>query len=349
MVLRNASVPQFLARTDTLVSCLRSLKASNFKTLMSISASIATRTEEEYQNYEMSSASPTLSKYTQSGLLFDGPAYRGLDCATLGPSDIDFCQDHIRFLSGLYGLLRPSDNIQCHRLEMGTVGLPFPDKSSNLYQFWGPSLIEKIEEELRPDSRIPDAYKGMLLNCASEEYFKVVSGLTKRNAGIRIVTCSFTDKGKVVSVYAKRARGLMARFVGTDPGIRAAIQSAALKGGDKCGEEKILQALKAFNSEGYAFSSSSEDEKNGVLTLIFNRAGSAPATVPYAAAPGSAAATLALQEQLKPTSEASAETGSKVGGGSAIAHGSRKRAPKLADSGSSDAGEVTNKKQKKVR
>jgi cytoplasmic iron level regulating protein YaaA (DUF328/UPF0246 family) len=318
------------------------LKASHFKTLMSVSASIAARTEEEYQSYEVSSASPTPSKYTQSGLLFDGPAYRGLDCATLGPSDIDFCQDHIRFLSGLYGWLRPADNIQCHRLEMGTTGLPLPDNARTLYQWWGPSLIEKIEEELRPDSKVPDAYKGMLLNCASEEYFKVVSALAKRGTGVRIVTCSFTDKGKVVSVYAKRARGLMARFVSTDSGVRAAIQSASLRGGDKCGEERILLALKAFDSEGYAYSSSTEDEKTGVLTLNFNRAGSAPATVPYAAAPGSAAATATLTPQ-----ERLGEESGKVGGGAASAAGSLKRASKAANSDSSKPDEVTNKKQKK--
>ena len=305
--------PQFLMKTDALVGSIRSLKATNFKTMMGVSPAIASRTEEEYRSYHMASSSSasdasTMTFVTQAGLLFDGPAYRGLDCASLAPEDMDVCQECVRFLSGLYGWLRPADYIQAHRLEMGTKGLPLPiNTGKTLYEHWGLSLVESVEEHLAPS--VTGAYQGMLLNCASEEYFKViqVNLLAQRGKGIRIVTCAFTDKGRVVSVFAKRARGLMARFISTDRNVRLAMTAVSQKSGGKGGEEKLLETIKAFSLEGYAYVNSSEDAKTGILTLHFNRAGAAPVKPTYEPAPGSASAVLRGDS----SSSSSSRSGSK--------------------------------------
>jgi len=107
------SLPSFLDRTEDLVQHLRSVKAAEFKKMMSISDVIASRTREEYQVFEMQGGTAAASTaFTQAGLLFDGPAYRGLCCAALSPADMQRCQQNVRFLSGLYGWLRPGDFIQ---------------------------------------------------------------------------------------------------------------------------------------------------------------------------------------------------------------------------------------------
>ena len=109
------------------------------------------------------------------------------------------------YMAGLYGLLRPADLIQNHRLEMGTKKLPLPDAAKDLYTLWATPLADSINEQFETTAG------GVLLNCASEEYFNVIP-LKKLDGNISVVTCVFLDGGKVKSVYAKRARGMMARF-----------------------------------------------------------------------------------------------------------------------------------------
>jgi len=313
------SFPGFLERTELLVAQLRGVKAAEFKKMMSVSDVIAARTREEYQFFEFQHASSSSSSsgqvppavFTQAGLLFDGPAYRGLCCAALSPADMQVCQQSVRFLSGLYGCLRPGDFIQSHRLEMGTRGLPLPHGASTLYQYWAAQLVDSLLADLKPQS---GAYPGMLLNCASEEYFKVIdkAALAASGRRVKIVTCTFTDKGRVLSVYAKRARGLMARFVSTDAALRAAMAAASAKGGDSGAEGALLSALQAFNLEGYAFKSMSEDSKSGEVTLQFDR-GAVPIPsnpVPRAAA-GSAVATLAAAAPAAPATGAGKSAGKK--------------------------------------
>ena len=137
---------------------------------------------------------------------FDGDVYDGLDVKTLNAKAVDFAQDHIRILSGLYGALKPLDLMQPYRLEMGTA---FKNaRGKDLYAFWGSKVTESIKKVLEKQK------KPILLNLASEEYFKV---LQPKDLGCPVISPVFQDakdgKYKIISFYAKRARGLMARYV----------------------------------------------------------------------------------------------------------------------------------------
>ncbi|HNN90368.1 MAG TPA: peroxide stress protein YaaA, partial [Giesbergeria sp.] len=159
-------------------------------------------------------------------LTFNGDVYEGLNARSLARSDLDWAQDHLAILSGLYGVLRPLDWMQPYRLEMGTR-LATP-AGANLYQFWGDRLAEHLNQRLAGDPA------PVLLNLASQEYFKAVDRKALRP---RVVECVFEDwKGgswKIISFHAKRARGLMARH---------AIQQRARKPED----------LRGFDAEGWA-------------------------------------------------------------------------------------------------
>ncbi len=164
----------------------------------------------------------------QAAFAFAGDAYGGLDAASLGAADLAFAQDHLRILSGLYGLLRPLDLIQAYRLEM-RIPLDNP-RGRDLYAFWGDRLTRAVNQLLRAGPGAP-----VLVNLASGEYFKALDAGAL--AG-RIVTPVFQDLKpggyKVVSFHAKRARGLMARY---------AIRKRA----------EDPEVLKRFREEGYAF------------------------------------------------------------------------------------------------
>lgn len=146
-----------------------------------------------------------------AGLLFDGPAYRGLDIPTLPPTQVEHAQKHVRFLSGLYGYLSPGDLIQEYRLEMGTKFTNGP--CTSLYDFWGACVSRSINEELRTQQIVsPAITQKVVINIASAEYFKVIRR-DELDADVAVVECVFKDNGRVISVHAKRARGLMARFI----------------------------------------------------------------------------------------------------------------------------------------
>ena len=138
-------------------------------------------------------------------LAFNGDVYGGLDAASLGADDLAWAQQHLCILSGLYGVLRPLDRIQPHRLEMGTRLAT--DRGDNLYRFWGTRIAEHLNRRLAAD-RTP-----VLVNLASQEYFKSVDRSVLKG---RVIECVFEEgqggRYKVVSFFAKRARGLMARF-----------------------------------------------------------------------------------------------------------------------------------------
>jgi cytoplasmic iron level regulating protein YaaA (DUF328/UPF0246 family) len=137
---------------------------------------------------------------------FDGDVYDGFDVKSLNAKALDFAQDHVRILSGLYGALRPLDLMQAYRLEMGTS---FKNaRGKDLYAFWGSRVTDSLKKALTKDK------KPVLLNLASEEYFKV---LQPKELGCPVIAPVFQDakdgKYKIISFYAKRARGLMARYV----------------------------------------------------------------------------------------------------------------------------------------
>ena len=194
--------PLFTKQSAQLIKVLRKQSADEVAGLMSLSPALATLNAERYRAWK-----PTFTQENsrQAVLAFNGDVYEGLQAATLREKDLQWAQDHLVILSGLYGALRPLDLMQPYRLEMGTR-LENP-RGDNLYAFWAatiaPYLNERLQEEKAP----------IVVNLASEEYFRAVD-LSKLKA--RVVQCVFQDGKagvyKVVSFHAKRARGLMTRF-----------------------------------------------------------------------------------------------------------------------------------------
>ena len=193
------------------------------------------------QRYKAWKPKFTAENSKQAVLAFDGDVYGGLDAKTLKAKDLAWAQDHVRILSGLYGVLRPLDWMQPYRLEMGTR-LANPG-GSNLYQFWGSQISEFLNQELAGD-KTP-----VVVNLASQEYFKAVDHKALK---ARVVECVFEEykngQYKVISFMAKRARGLMARYAVTHHIIS-------------------VKKLEAFNLEGYAFAPA----VSGPDRLVFRR------------------------------------------------------------------------------
>ena len=217
------TLPQFRQEAAQLIEVLRPLAPQQVASLMHLSDALAALNVARYAawspRFTAKNARPAL-------LTFNGDVYEGLDARSLARSDLDWAQDHLAILSGLYGALRPLDWMQPYRLEMGTR-LATP-AGANLYQFWGDRLAEHLNQRLAGDPA------PVLLNLASQEYFKAVDRKALRP---RVVECVFEDwKGgswKIISFHAKRARGLMARH---------AIQQRARKPED----------LRGFDAEGWA-------------------------------------------------------------------------------------------------
>ena len=175
----------------------------------------------------------------QAILAFNGDVYEGLDAKSLTPKNLEWAQNHVCILSGLYGVLRPLDWMQPYRLEMGTPLLN--PRGKNLYQFWGASIAQYLNAQLDKD-KTP-----VVINLASQEYFKAVDPKTLK---ARMIECVFEDykggKYKVISFFAKRARGLMARY---------AIEK----------QIKNPEKLKEFDVDAYAFVASASDENRWVF------------------------------------------------------------------------------------
>lgn len=234
----NFTQPRLLDQSEQLIDVCRELSASQLASLMSVSEKIAQLNVARFQDWQTEF---DLANARQAIFAFKGDVYTGLDAYALNDAQLDFAQQHLRMLSGLYGLLRPLDLIMPYRLEMGTK-LHNP-RGSNLYEFWGKRITDLIQQDLQ------QANSNILLNLASDEYYKAV----KESAlDAQIVKPVFLDqkngKYKVISFYAKKARGLMARFV-----IEQQIQQ--------------VEDLKAFNSEGYYF----DAENSNAKELVFKR------------------------------------------------------------------------------
>jgi cytoplasmic iron level regulating protein YaaA (DUF328/UPF0246 family) len=222
--------PDFIARSAELVSTLRTMPPAKIASLMSISDSLAQLNVARYGSW---SKRFTADNSRPAVLAFDGDVYEGLNARSLNARQLDWAQKHLRILSGLYGVLRPLDLMQPYRLEMGTRLAT--KRGKDLYAFWGDEITNALNQALAA------AKAGALVNLASEEYFKSVrvAKLAKP-----IITPVFEEwKGgryKIVSFFAKRARGLMARY---------AI------------EHKLTapEQLQDFDSEGYAFDAKASD------------------------------------------------------------------------------------------
>ena len=229
------SQPDLLADAAVLMDELRRLAPQDIAKLMHVSDKIALLNAERNAAWQPP-FTPENAK--QAVYLFNGDVYEGLAAESLPPAGVDYLQAHLRILSGLYGLLRPLDLIQPYRLEMGTA-LANP-RGKNLYEFWGDTIAEALNRALA------EQQTDTLINLASQEYFKSVSGKLKA----RLITPVFKDEKngqyKVISFYAKRARGLMVRYAA---------------------EQQISEPeeLKAFDLEGYAYNAAASNEKEWVF------------------------------------------------------------------------------------
>jgi uncharacterized protein len=234
----NYTLPDFTKHSAELIATLRQLSPAAIGSLMSISDALADLNADRFASW---SSRFTRKNSKQAIFAFNGDVYEGLDAATLSAKQLDFAQAHVRILSGLYGVLRPFDLMQPYRLEMGTR-LENP-RGKDLYAFWGEHVTHELNALLKVQ-KTP-----ALVNLASEEYFRVVK---PKVLAAKVITPIFEDwkngKYKIISFYAKRARGLMARY-------------AAAKG------IANPERLKSFDVEGYAF----EPEVSTDSKWIFRR------------------------------------------------------------------------------
>ena len=223
-VAKKATDPQFTDRAGELIDTLKTRTPAEIASLMELSDALATLNVGRYAAWQRA-ATPDNSK--PAVLAFNGDVYEGLDANTLKPADLAWAQDHVVILSGLYGALRPLDRLQPYRLEMGTSLANLHGK--DLYAFWGDALAQHLNERLAGQA------DPVVVNLASQEYSKAA---LRPALKARVVDCQFEDwKGgryKIISFYAKRARGLMCRW---------AIEHRA----------RSPKALQRFAAEGYAF------------------------------------------------------------------------------------------------
>ena len=212
----------FLSLSQDLINGLAKLSAIEVGKLMGISPKLANLNQTRYQEW---SKKHTEKNGKQAVLAFKGDVYEGLQAWNFKKVDFSFAQKHLRILSGLYGILRPLDLIQAHRLEMGTVYAN--PAGNNLYDFWGDSLAKSINQDLSKSK------SKFLVNLASQEYFKAAR---EKDISADIISPVFKDEKngnlKIISFYAKKARGYMSSFL-----IRNRI--------------KDIEGLKQFSEEGY--------------------------------------------------------------------------------------------------
>ena len=228
--------PDFIPRSAELISTLRTMPPAQIGSLMSISDSLAQLNVARYASW---SKKFTADNSRPAMLAFDGDVYEGLDARSLSARQLDWAQKHLRILSGLYGLLRPLDLMQPYRLEMGTRLAT--KRGKDLYAFWGDQITEALNESLTV------AKAQALVNLASEEYFKSVKPAKLDRPVITPVFEEWKGGGyKIVSFFAKRARGLMARY---------AIEHKLTK----------PEQLKDFDSEGYGFDAKASNEARWIF------------------------------------------------------------------------------------
>jgi cytoplasmic iron level regulating protein YaaA (DUF328/UPF0246 family) len=230
-----ATTPQMKDDVAALAKVTRKLRKADLKRLMSISDNLALLNYERFQAFD-----PDGEDGVQAALAFNGDVYAGLQARTLDKAGLQWAQKRLRILSGLYGLLRPLDAIQPYRLEMG-VRLKTP-RGASLYDFWGDRIAKGLNE----------AAEGLknptLVNLASQEYFASVDA---KALALPVVNCHFKERRdgelRIISFYAKKARGLMARHV-----IDNRIEKAA--------------ELKAFDGAGYVFEPGLSTDQDWIFT-----------------------------------------------------------------------------------
>lgn len=230
--------PQFLGDTAALIDVLRTKTVSDVQSLMDLSEPLAQLNVDRYQAWR-----PRFTDHNSKPavLAFNGDVYDGLDARSLSADDLAWAQAHVRMLSGLYGILRPLDRMQPYRLEMGTRLTT--EAGANLYDYWGDRLALHLNKLARAE-KVP-----VIVNLASQEYFRAAD---RRVLKPRVIDCQFEDwkngEYKIISFFAKRARGLMARY---------AIQHRL----------ETPEGLQAFDADGYRLA----HEVSTADRLVFRR------------------------------------------------------------------------------
>lgn len=235
---KEQSYPKFQKEALELIGVLKEKSPEDIQELMDLSENLAELNVDRYRKFAKSKNS---KRAKQAVYAFQGDVYQGLEAEALSDEDILYAQDRLRILSGLYGILKPLDLIQPYRLEMGTR-LAFDDYTT-LYNYWA----DKLSIELNKQSK--KLKENTLVNLASQEYFKAVD---LKALKMNVVDVEFLDNKngtyKIISFWAKKARGLMAQYI-----IKNRIET--------------IEGLQAFDSEGYLFDSESSTDNK----LIFKR------------------------------------------------------------------------------
>ena len=229
------SEPCFLKEANFLNSILKSKNPSEISELMHISSTLG---ELNYERFQEWSPEPSKGNFRQAIYAFSGDVYKGIDSYTIKRDKIDFMQKNVRILSGHYGLLKPLDLIQPHRLEMGTK-MSFKSYK-NLYEYWKKQVSLELNEQLSEDEPV--------LNLASNEYFKVIDS--------KVIDCPIYSANfkqyrdgnfKTIAIYSKKARGLMTRFIVDN-------------------QLDTIDEIKSFDYDGYVFHQELSNDKNFVFT-----------------------------------------------------------------------------------
>ena len=234
--IKKSSEPFLKDDAASLIAILKNLDVAQIGSLMKISARLSKINVERFEKWSLY---PNANQNRQAVFAFNGDVYEGLAAATLNSAQLNYLQSHLRILSGLYGVLRPLDLIQAYRLEMGSSLINA--RGRNLYAFWNSKVTEVINVQMeQQDCQV-------LINLASEEYFKAIC---PNLLNVPIITPIFQDykngKYKIISFFAKRARGLMARY---------------------CAENKIRkpEKLKLFDVDGYVYCKEVSDQRRWIF------------------------------------------------------------------------------------
>lgn len=229
--------PRFLDESKIIMKELRELDSDSIGKLMKISDKLSSLNKERFTSWE-----DTLENSKHCLLAFQGDVYKGLDVGSFTDEDLFYANDHLRILSGLYGVLRPFDGINPYRLEMGSrlrLG-----ENKDLYEFWSDTLKDSIYKELRIHN------ESTLINLASKEYFKSVEDIINKD-DVKIITPTFKEfrngEYKIISLKAKRARGLMSRYI-----IQNKINNP--------------EELKLFTEEDYEYNEELSNEQEWIFT-----------------------------------------------------------------------------------
>ncbi len=234
---KSSGMPVFLSRSRRIASALRKMKPAQLSELMGISASLA---QLNYERYKVWKVSYNTEEANNAIFTFRGEVFKGLDIDSFKKDELEYTNDHLRILSGLYGILKPMDAILPYRLEMGTkikIG-----SFNNLYEFWGDRITSTINKEMKQNG------EKTLINLASKEYFRAINS---KKLTAKVITPVFMEqKGsnyKVISIFAKKARGMMTRFI-----IKNRIEHS--------------ESLKHFDDESYYYNDKLSDNARFVFT-----------------------------------------------------------------------------------